>query len=198
MSKQRHSYLIPSDTFNILPLSRRAKTTYQVRKMKNQSSTTLALWMSFLTLLVLLFSPVTVTGHPEPLAAAQQTQQPGAAADITTPWPSAPTPGPLDGLLPTRATRTRRPPTSTYPSCGGFRATPVFCPEGSLCIDDPWAMAAGSCGMACDAPGICVVPGKFCGGFAGLQCEDGKVCVDDPRDNCWPGHGGYDCGGFCV
>lgn len=38
----------------------------------------------------------------------------------------------------------------------------------------------------------------FCGGFAGLPCPDGKICVDDPNDSCDPQNGGADCGGICV
>lgn len=36
-----------------------------------------------------------------------------------------------------------------------------------------------------------------CGGFAGIQCPAGKVCVDDPTDSCDPDNGGADCGGVC-
>jgi len=92
-------------------------------------------------------------------------------------------------------TRTERPrPTHTYPSCGGFRPSPVSCPRGEICIDDPYR---GGCGQACDMPGICVKP-VFCGGFAGRPCKDGRRCIDDPRDECDPKHGGADCGGLCV
>lgn len=38
----------------------------------------------------------------------------------------------------------------------------------------------------------------FCGGFAGLACQGGLECVDDPRDACSPDAGGADCGGVCV
>ena len=38
----------------------------------------------------------------------------------------------------------------------------------------------------------------LCGGFAGLTCPSGKVCVDDPSDDCDPNKGGADCGGICV
>ncbi|GAB1313754.1 hypothetical protein MFIFM68171_03964 [Madurella fahalii] len=90
---------------------------------------------------------------------------------------------------------TPKPPRPRYPSCGGYRVEPVTCPEADqLCIDDPYA---NGCGMACDLPGICVTP-VFCGGFAGIQCEDGKMCIDDPRDDCDPMNGGADCGGICV
>ncbi|KAK3938033.1 hypothetical protein QBC46DRAFT_266256 [Diplogelasinospora grovesii] len=96
-------------------------------------------------------------------------------------------------LKPTLTTVTTK-PAPTYRSCGGFRIEPKPCPEGQICIDDPFS---GGCGMACDAPGICVTP-TFCGGFAGIQCKDGKKCVDDPRDDCDLSNGGADCGGICI
>jgi len=37
-----------------------------------------------------------------------------------------------------------------------------------------------------------------CGGFAGLPCPEGLVCVDYPLDECDPNAGGADCGGMCV
>lgn len=40
--------------------------------------------------------------------------------------------------------------------------------------------------------------GPFCGGFAGIRCEEANVCVDDPRDDCDPERGGADCAGMCV
>lgn len=41
--------------------------------------------------------------------------------------------------------------------------------------------------------------GQPCGGFLGTPCEGaGKVCVDDPSDDCDPKHGGADCIGICV
>ena len=40
-------------------------------------------------------------------------------------------------------------------------------------------------------------PGQFCGGFAGIPCPDGYVCVDVPGDGCDPRHGGADCAGYC-
>jgi hypothetical protein len=85
-------------------------------------------------------------------------------------------------------------PTHTYESCGGFRIQQKPCPSGQICVDDPYR---AGCGMACDAPGICVTP-TFCGGFAGFACKDGRKCVDDPRDDCDPENGGADCGGICV
>ncbi|KAK1771494.1 hypothetical protein QBC33DRAFT_554659 [Phialemonium atrogriseum] len=62
----------------------------------------------------------------------------------------------------------------------GNKACHPRCAEGEVCV-----------------AGTCVKP-TFCGGFAGIQCEDGKKCVDDPRDGCDPLHGGADCGGICV
>jgi hypothetical protein len=36
-----------------------------------------------------------------------------------------------------------------------------------------------------------------CGGLAGLECSGDRICVDDPRDDCDPTHGGADCPGVC-
>jgi hypothetical protein len=36
-----------------------------------------------------------------------------------------------------------------------------------------------------------------CGGFAGLGCSNGAVCIDLP-DSCDPSNGGADCAGMCV
>jgi hypothetical protein len=96
----------------------------------------------------------------------------------------------------TRPTSAPRPPHS-YKSCGGHRVSPVNCDAGETCIDDPWR---GGCGQACDMPGICVnlEEAKFCGGYAGLGCPEGKRCVDDPRDGCDPRGRGRDCGGKCI
>ncbi|PKS11115.1 hypothetical protein jhhlp_002876 [Lomentospora prolificans] len=82
-----------------------------------------------------------------------------------------------------------------YPSCGGFRIKPLECENpDAVCMDDP---RVDGCGMACDGPGICVVP-EFCGGIAGFSCPEGKKCFDDPRDDCDPLNGGADCGGICI
>lgn len=85
-------------------------------------------------------------------------------------------------------------PTHQYDDCGGKRIKPKDCPEGHICIDNPYR---GGCGMACDAPGICVKP-EFCGGIAGIRCRDGKKCFDNPTDSCNARSGGRDCGGICV
>ena len=39
--------------------------------------------------------------------------------------------------------------------------------------------------------------GDVCGGFAGLSCDPGYVCVDDPNDSCDPTGSGRDCAGIC-
>ncbi len=89
-------------------------------------------------------------------------------------------------------------PQPTYSPCGGFRVNPANqCEKGFSCIDNPYVEG---CGLACDRPGICVNLDKaqFCGGFAGFQCKNGLLCVDDPRDDCDPQNGGADCGGVCI
>jgi len=89
------------------------------------------------------------------------------------------------------------PPPTKYPSCGGFRVDPVPCEEPKVCIDDPRTTKPGSCGLACDKPGICVdsIP---CAGFIGRQCPRGLTCYDVPNDGCDPKAGGADCGGICL
>ena len=57
--------------------------------------------------------------------------------------------------------------------------------------------AQGLCGIACDAPGICV-PEIVCGGLLGSVCPDGLQCFDDPRDECNERSGGADCIGLCL
>jgi hypothetical protein len=37
-----------------------------------------------------------------------------------------------------------------------------------------------------------------CGGFAGIKCNAGFRCIDDPSDSCDPKQGGADCSGICV
>lgn len=41
-------------------------------------------------------------------------------------------------------------------------------------------------------------PKQRCGGIAGTACPTGKMCVDDPSDDCDPAKGGADCSGICV
>ena len=97
----------------------------------------------------------------------------------------------------TSTTEPTKVPTRTYPSCGGFRVSPVPCPEGSFCADDP--RDPTSCGMACDMPGICIPSSApKCGGFAGRACPKGLKCFDYPNDGCDPRSGGRDCIGICL
>jgi eight-cysteine-cluster-containing protein len=51
-----------------------------------------------------------------------------------------------------------------------------------------------ACLLACVAP----PEPAFCGGFAGIPCPAGEICIDDPTDDCDPAAGGADCGGICV
>lgn len=93
--------------------------------------------------------------------------------------------------------------------CGGFAGT--LCLGGAKCVDDPSDSCDPTKGGR-DCLGICVeasdagakadaasgaAKGKFCGGFAGIQCQTGLSCVDDPSDACDPKKGGADCGGIC-
>lgn len=101
------------------------------------------------------------------------------------PFPEGPFPTPEEG------------PRNEYPSCGGFRVTPVNCPDGSYCADDP--RNPFSCGMACDAPGICIPKtAQICGALANVECPDGLTCYDYPSDNCDPRSGGEYCVGICL
>lgn len=68
-------------------------------------------------------------------------------------------------------------------ACGGRTTNPHACPQGYVCQ-----------GAANDGTGSCV---KRCGGIAGIQCDSGEICVDDPTDNCDPNNGGADCMGTC-
>jgi hypothetical protein len=44
----------------------------------------------------------------------------------------------------------------------------------------------------------CVPQAELCGGFAGIPCDAGETCIDDPSDDCDPDNGGADCGGVCI
>ena len=100
--------------------------------------------------------------------------------------------------------------------CDNYEATcdgddPLPEPELDLCLQDSGCDAGEVCdmsvchsncpdGMICPAVcwGECVESEQqFCGGFAGIECPEGQVCVDDPNDGCDPANGGADCGGFC-
>jgi hypothetical protein len=72
--------------------------------------------------------------------------------------------------------------------CEGTRCPCFVC---TSCGDD----LCGSGENPCNCPEDCA---EKCGGFAGLPCPDGKVCIDDPTDSCYPDAGGADCMGICV
>ncbi|KKY19441.1 hypothetical protein UCDDS831_g05411 [Diplodia seriata] len=101
----------------------------------------------------------------------------------------------------TTTTRTAPPPPSEPAPfrCGGPDA--AACPGGLSCVRDldPDAdRPYGGCGPSCGEYGVCIVP-QSCGGFAGTPCgEEGRLCVDDPNDDCDPENGGADCVGMCV
>ncbi|KAI9170834.1 hypothetical protein HJFPF1_00308 [Paramyrothecium foliicola] len=101
-------------------------------------------------------------------------------------------------ILPEPTLDVLEPIQNEYQFCGGFTPFPApDCPRGTYCADDP--RNPGSCGMACDAPGICIpIEAQFCGGFAGFPCPDGLECFDDPDDDCDPLNGGSDCAGICL
>ncbi|KAG7126769.1 hypothetical protein HYQ44_000489 [Verticillium longisporum] len=66
-----------------------------------------------------------------------------------------------------------------YQSCGGFRVAPApRCPKGTACLDDP---RIDGCGMACDAPGICI-PNKApqCGGPRKIRKKSLSLDADLP------------------
>jgi len=75
--------------------------------------------------------------------------------------------------------------------CGGFSPNPPRCPFGQTCIiTEP---------MIPDLPGKCVLDTMVCGGFAGFQCADGYVCVQNPNTggSCQFGVDA-DCLGLCA
>lgn len=73
-------------------------------------------------------------------------------------------------------------------------ASPAVAPGKQIC--SPRCAEDEIC-IVTDDSTVCVVP-EFCGGIAGFPCDDGKICIDDPRDSCDPLNGGADCGGICV
>jgi hypothetical protein len=89
-------------------------------------------------------------------------------------------------------------PKLTYSSCGGFTRKPSTCSSPMSCIDNPYAVAAGSCGMACDAPGICVRLNETCSGPR-AECSGGKKCFAQSRMSyCHPTRGGSNCAWHCI
>lgn len=61
------------------------------------------------------------------------------------------------------------------------------------------ACTAAAAGIPIERDGECKkTQAAPCGGIAGTRCPEGKVCVDDPADNCDPARGGADCPGRCL
>ncbi|MDF1565674.1 MAG: hypothetical protein P1V51_21735 [Deltaproteobacteria bacterium] len=91
--------------------------------------------------------------------------------------------------------------------CGGFAGVP--CAPGHVCVDDPTdncdPATGADCAGICEPDATCASGdpscvgqvGDACGGFAGLPCAQGLLCVDDPSDDCDPNAGGADCPGIC-
>lgn len=86
------------------------------------------------------------------------------------------------------------PPKPDYPMCGGYTPHPLKCDANSTCVDDP--RTPGSCGMACDIPGICMPKSavKCQTGRGDLLCPKGQKCFADRRVKC----PGLQCKGFCM
>jgi hypothetical protein len=90
-------------------------------------------------------------------------------------------------------------PKLNYSSCGGFTRQPNTCLSPMTCIDNPYAIVAGSCGMACDAPGRCVRLNETCMSGSSQGCSGGKKCFAQHRRNrCHPTRGGSDCAWHCI
>lgn len=61
------------------------------------------------------------------------------------------------------------------------------------------ACTAAAAGVSIEREGECKKSGpRACGGIAGIQCPTGKICMDDPADDCDPKRGGADCPGICT
>jgi hypothetical protein len=82
--------------------------------------------------------------------------------------------------------------------CSSDAECPVLRAPCSVCAD-----GSTSCPKSTCQNGACTVVLKpcpelpACGGIAGLPCEPGFECTDDPGDDCDPATGA-DCGGVCV
>jgi hypothetical protein len=82
-------------------------------------------------------------------------------------------------------------------TCAYFSPSPILCADDQNCVSTPNGPS-----IEVDGPGICVdkTTTKLvtCGGFGGLKCVSGYICVDDPTDTCDPADGGADCSGVCI
>ncbi|KAH6897364.1 hypothetical protein B0T10DRAFT_602693 [Thelonectria olida] len=80
---------------------------------------------------------------------------------------------------------------NTYQHCGGFTVEPNLCDsDDHHCVDDP--RNPESCGMACDAPGICVDPNL-------KKCQCNKDCPEGLWCYAWDkGCTGKNCKKVCL
>jgi hypothetical protein len=90
-------------------------------------------------------------------------------------------------------------PKLNYSSCGGYTRKPNTCSSPMSCIDNPYSIAAGGCGMACDATGICVRLNETCSSASSTECSGGKKCfAQSTTSYCHPTTGGPDCDWYCI
>ncbi|KAH8706322.1 hypothetical protein BGZ61DRAFT_531527 [Ilyonectria robusta] len=81
---------------------------------------------------------------------------------------------------------------NTYQPCGGFTMEPSLCGRpADVCVDDP--RTPESCGMACDAPGICLAPELS-------ECEGDQDCPEGLWCYVWEKKGckDDDCSKVCL
>jgi hypothetical protein len=81
---------------------------------------------------------------------------------------------------------------NSYPFCGGETMHPNYCAQGERCVDD--ARFPESCGMACDAPGICVSEEQPRCTMGDGVCPWGLWCYRDLYTDC----AGDGCSGVCL